>query len=76
MNEKNLMRALEAMNLRTLQQKTTLAHLAAENQQMTQRLATATPARRASPSNHQGLVDLRISGKPDQFAGDVVKYPD
>ena len=70
MSEENLMRALEAMNLRMQQPETTLAHFAAENQQMTQRLAAATPLTRSAPSGHQGLVDTRILGKPNQFTSD------
>ncbi len=76
MNEEKLARVLEAMNLKMQQQETTLAHLAADNQLMTQRLATATPAMRSAPSGQQGLVDTRSQGKPDQFAVDGIKYSD
>ncbi len=42
------MTAMEAMYLRMQQQETTLVHFAAKNQQMTQRLALAFWASRAS----------------------------
>ncbi len=77
MHEENyLIRALAAMNLRMQHQQTTLAHIAADNQQMTRRLATATPESRSAPSGHQGLVDMRLLGKPDQVECVGTRYSD
>ena len=76
MNAETAQRAFDDLNQRMLQQEATLAQLGLENQQLTHRLAAATPVGKSGSTREHGLVDTRILGKPDQFAGDGMKYPD